>query len=87
MIYPLLLIGRLAVDEKYQNQKIGQKLLIDALKRCVVVSRSQIGSTAFIVDPIDKSSKSFYHQYGFVELPDRGKMFLPMKTVENSFKT
>lgn len=83
---PVTLIGRLAVDEKYQDQKIGQKILIDALKRCVDVSQSQIGSMAVIVDPIDKLATSFYRQYGFIELPDRKRMFLPMKTIEKLFK-
>jgi hypothetical protein len=28
----------------------------------------------------------FYQKYGFIKLPDSGKMFLPMKTIINIFK-
>jgi len=40
---------------------------------------------AVIVDPIDESAIKFYEKYGFTLLPDSGKMFLSMKTVETLF--
>jgi len=43
-------------------------------------------SLAVVVDPVDKSAVRFYRQYGFILLPDSGKMFLPMKTVSLLFK-
>jgi hypothetical protein len=36
---------------------------------------------AVIVDPIDADAVRFYQKYGFILLPDRGKMFLPMETI------
>ena len=83
---PTTLLGRLAVDNNYQGQEIGKILLIDALKRCFLLSKS-IGSFAVIVDPLDKEAESFYSKYGFIKLPDSGKMFLPMKTISLLFKT
>ena len=74
-------MGRLAVGEKYKGQKIGELLLLDALKRSYDVSKKSIGSMAVIVDPIDHEAFSFYKKYGFIELPDSGKMFLTMKTI------
>jgi GNAT superfamily N-acetyltransferase len=82
---PTTLLGRLAVDTKYQNQGIGKILLIDALKRCYLLSKN-IGSFAVIVDPLDKEAESFYAKYGFIKLPDSVKMFLPMKTITHLFK-
>jgi hypothetical protein len=41
---------------------------------------------AVIVDPIDNNAISFYKKYGFIELPDSGKMFLPMTTISKLFK-
>jgi hypothetical protein len=42
-------------------------------------------SFAIIVDPLDKEAQKFYKKYGFIDLPDSGKMFLPMKTVNQLF--
>lgn len=81
---PTTLLGRLAVDEQYQGQKIGKILLIDALKRCYEISKI-IGSFAVVVDPIDSNAEAFYQKYGFINLPDSKKMFLPIKTIEQLF--
>ena len=81
---PVTLLGRLAVSENFQKQGIGELLLIDALKRSYFVSE-EIGSMAVIVDPIDEAATRFYQKYGFILLPDSGKMFLSMKTVGKLF--
>jgi len=81
---PLTLIGRLAVDKIYQGQGIGKILLVDALRRSYELSK-QIGSFAVIVDPLDKDAELFYLKYGFIKLPDSGKMFLTMKTIDQLF--
>lgn len=83
---PVTLLGRLAVDLKYRGKGFGKLLLIDALKRSYDVSLKSIGSMAIIVDPLDVEAEEFYQKYGFVKLPDGGKMFLPMKTVGQLFK-
>lgn len=79
---PATLIGRLAVDDKYRGQGLGEKLLLDALQRCLVHSR-QIASCAVIVDAKDEQAKSFYEKYGLLELPEiPNRLFLSMATVE-----
>jgi GNAT superfamily N-acetyltransferase len=82
---PTTLLGRLAIDIHFQGKGIGKLLLIDALKRSFELSKS-IGSFAVIVDPLDKDAEMFYDKYGFIELPDSGKMFLPMKTIKELFE-
>lgn len=82
---PAILLGRMAVDKKFQGQGLGKLLLVDALRRCVEASES-IGAFALVVDPLDEQAKSFYARYGFIELPDSGKMFLPMKTIRKLFE-
>ncbi len=82
---PTILLGRIAIDKKYQGKGAGKVLLIDALKRCEESSRS-IGSYAVVVDPIDKLAENFYMRFGFIHLPDSGKMFLPMKTIKDLFE-
>src|SRR5450759_5031175 len=78
---PDTLLGRLAVAKSLAGRGIGELLLIDALKRSYHVSVSSIASMAVIVDPIDEGAIGFYSKYGFILLPDSGKMFLPMKTI------
>lgn len=78
---PVTLLGRLAVDKSVAGQGFGQLLLMDALKRSYDVSNSEIGSMAIVVDPIDEQAIRFYDKYGFILLPDSGKMFLQMKTI------
>lgn len=82
---PSTLLGRLAIDMKFQGQGIGKLILIDALKRSFEISKT-IGSFAVIVNPIDRDAEKFYAKYGFIRLPDSGKMFLPMKTIEQLFE-
>ena len=82
---PTTLLGRLAIDKRFQKQGVGKLLLIDALKRSYEISKS-IGSFAVIVDPIDNNAESFYNKYGFIKLPDRGKMFMAMNTIKNLFE-
>ncbi len=83
---PTVLLGRLAVDINFQGQGIGKLLLIDALKRSFEASKA-IGSFAVITDPIDIQAENFYARYGFIKLPDSGKMFLPMKTIAQLFQS
>lgn len=82
---PVTLLGRLAVDQSFQNQGLGALLLIDALKRSYNTAVSSVGSMAVVVDPIDEKAHSFYLKYGFIDLPDSGRMFIPMGTVAQLF--
>ncbi|UPT65346.1 MAG: GNAT family N-acetyltransferase [Sphingobacteriales bacterium JAD_PAG50586_3] len=81
---PTTLLGRLAVDLDYKGRGVGKMLLIDALKRSFDASKT-IASMAVVVDPLDKEAENFYTKYGFILLPDSGKMFIAMKTIEQLF--
>jgi len=82
---PTTLIGRMAIDKKFQGQGFGKILLIDALKRSFDNSQV-IGSFAVVVDPIDKDAEMFYKKYDFIKLPDSGKMFIATKTLNELFE-
>lgn len=81
---PATLLGRLAVDINYKGQGLGANLLMDALRRSYNNSL-QIASMAVIVDLIDEESMAFYNHFGFIALPDSGKMFIPMALLKNIF--
>jgi len=81
---PVILLGRLAVNQNYQGQGIGETLLIDALKKSYSVS-AEVGAMAVLVDPLDNNAVRFYEKYEFITLPDSAKMFLPMSTIAKLF--
>ena len=85
-IIPTTLLGRLAVDNRFKGLGIGKLLLIDALRKSYDLSKV-IGSFAVVVDPIDDDAFRFYKKYGFITLPDSGKMFLPMNTIKSLFES
>ncbi|MDR3695680.1 GNAT family N-acetyltransferase [Mucilaginibacter sp.] len=78
---PVTLPGRLAVDIKYKGQGLGGLLLLDALKRSFTVAGESLGSIGVVVDPLDDEATAFYEKFGFILLPDSGKMFLPMADI------
>ena len=39
------------------------------------------GFIEVVVDPLDENAAAFYKKFGFILLPDSGKMFLPMADV------
>ncbi|WP_410526069.1 GNAT family N-acetyltransferase [Rickettsia endosymbiont of Ceutorhynchus obstrictus] len=83
--YPLpgILIGKLAVDMKYQGLGIGSELLIDALKRIYIASKNVFGIYAVIVEAKNDKAKLFYEHFGFINFHNKPKsLYLPIKTIE-----
>jgi predicted GNAT family N-acyltransferase len=78
---PIALIGRLAVDRTMQGKKLGETLLIDALKR-VLGAAEHVGIYAVVVDALNERVQSFYCKYGFHELlDDKLHLYLPVKVI------
>ena len=65
---PVLLLGRLAVDKRYHNQRLGQALLRDAMIRAVSVA-GDAGVFALLVHALSDQAKQFYLSRGFVASP------------------
>ena len=82
---PAVLLGRLAVDQRFAGQGWGKALLIDALRRTLEHSR-QIAAMAIVVDAKDDAARGFYEQFGFQRLVDHEqRLFLAMGTIEQLF--
>ena len=80
---PVILLARLAVDQSVQGQHLGESLLLDALRRCLVLA-DPLGIHAVEVDAIDPHARSFYQKYGFLPLLDDAlHLFLPMATIRD----
>jgi GNAT superfamily N-acetyltransferase len=78
---PVVLIGRLAVDRFLHGRRLGEFLLLDALRVADSLSR-RIGIRAVEVDAIDEAAIRFYEKYGFLALQDDPQhLFLPMSVV------
>lgn len=82
---PTTLLGSLAINNRFERQGVEKLMLIDALKRTYELSKT-VGSFAVVVDPIDQDAENIYDKYGFIKLSDSGKMFLPMKTINQIFE-
>jgi GNAT superfamily N-acetyltransferase len=65
---PVLVLGRLAVHEKWVGCGVGRGLLKDALLRCAEGARI-VGGRAILCHAIDEKAKAFYLKHGFHESP------------------
>jgi GNAT superfamily N-acetyltransferase len=78
---PVVLIGRLAVDQTTQKQGLGAMLLVDALRRALQISE-QVGIRAVEVHALDEVARNFYLKFGFRSLRDDPQhLFLPMHEI------
>jgi GNAT superfamily N-acetyltransferase len=64
---PVLLIARLAVDERLHGNGLGSSLLQDALLRCAGVAET-VGVRA-VVAHAEERARGFYDQFGFEASP------------------
>ncbi|WP_424595924.1 GNAT family N-acetyltransferase [Bradyrhizobium sp.] len=81
--YPLVsatLIGRLAVSEARQGERLGAMLLADAVRRAYR-SADTVGSSMLVVDALNERAAAFYEGNGFVSLPDSLRLVLPMHAI------
>ncbi len=85
--YPAILIGRLALDRRYQGRQLGRRLLLDALYRCLVLS-GRLGALAVVVDAKDALARDFYRHMRFLPLDGHDlKLYIPMASIASLFAT
>lgn len=65
---PAVLLARLAVALSHQGQKLGERLLADAVRRAVAASEN-LGIALIVVDALDDDAAAFYEKYGFQRWP------------------
>lgn len=61
---PVMVLARLAVDQRAQGMKLGGSLLQDAVSRAVNVAQNA-GVRALVVHALHEPAKQFYIRYGF----------------------
>ncbi len=65
---PVILVGRLAIDSRFQGRRVGADLLGDAVWRTLRAAEIA-GIRAILVSAISPEVKRFYERYGFVSSP------------------
>uniref|UniRef100_A0A7C9JDS7 N-acetyltransferase n=1 Tax=Muribaculaceae bacterium Z82 TaxID=2304548 RepID=A0A7C9JDS7_9BACT len=71
---PVILLGMLGVDKRFQGHGLGHDLLLDAVHRSLAIAGT-LGARALVVDPADDKARAFYEKYGFAPLPGTNRMF------------
>ncbi len=65
---PVLVLGRLAIDRRFQNRGFGHALLRDAIVRAAHAAEI-VGAVALLVHALSESARRFYHSCGFIDFP------------------
>jgi len=82
---PIVLLGQLAVDLKFQGQGCAQSMLAFGLRTAVRVSRD-VGCFGVALHPLDERLRGFYRRFGFEDLPFDPKraMFVSIADLERN---
>jgi GNAT superfamily N-acetyltransferase len=76
---PVMVLGRLTVDHRFQGQGLGRALLRDALLRTLQAAEIA-GVRAILVHAKDDRARAFYERGGFLPSPiDPLTLMLPLK--------
>jgi len=81
---PAFLLGRLAVDKRYQGKDIGEVLLSRCFEHCLTIAK--VSGARYLITDARESAVSWYERYNFRTIvgaanPDSIKMFVDLKVV------
>lgn len=80
-LLPVVRLARLAVDNRFQGQGIGQTLLVDAMARVIRVAELS-GCMGLTVDAKDDKAAGYYEGFGFRQAPENGLLlFMPLPEI------
>lgn len=65
---PSVILGRLAVDQRWQGKGLGGALLRDAVERSNRASK-EVSARLMIVHALSPEAEEFYRHHGFIRLP------------------
>lgn len=77
----VVLLGRLAVDQSAQRQRIGTTMLLRALKQTEIAAQT-LGIYALVVDALNDRAREWYLGFGFEPfLDDPNHLFLTISAI------
>lgn len=83
---PIILIARLAVDQRYQRQRLGSRLLAEALRLSIAASDTA-AARLVVVDAIDEQTAAFYRRWGFIDVPENPhRLFRKISDIRRSLE-
>ncbi len=65
---PVVLLGRLAIDQQFKGEGLGADLLRDAVLRSIRIA-DDVGVRALLVNAISDQAAAFYQHHGFAPSP------------------
>ncbi len=77
---PVILLGQLGVDIKFQKRGIGDLLLTDAQARADEISR-KVGIRALMLDARNERLAEWYGKHDFIRFPDSLRMFKSIEAI------
>jgi GNAT superfamily N-acetyltransferase len=78
---PIMLLARLAVDQRWHGQGAGKALLRDAIRRTLQAA-GIAGIRAFAAHAKNDQARRFYERFDFIPSPaDPAHLFVPLKDV------
>lgn len=82
-LVPAILLGRLAVDNRFQGQDMSTLLLLDALRRAL---HTGVGVKLIVVDALNERAAAFYERRQFRRFADQPRrLYLTLSTVREVF--
>lgn len=80
---PVMVLARLAVDQRFHGHKLGAAMLQDAVQRTLAVAQTA-GIRALLVHALNESSRQFYMHYGFESSPANPMTMMLLLHARNS---
>jgi ribosomal protein S18 acetylase RimI-like enzyme len=79
---PVVRIGRLAVDRRFQRRGLGELMLMNAVYR---IMQDAAAAFALLVDAKNDQAAAFYARYGFRPIAGKPRtLFLPLATAQKT---
>jgi len=80
---PVVLLARLAVDERYKRQRLGEKTLITALRKSVALTDTGLPALGIILDVLNDDALRFYQHFEMFEpfTDNPMRLFVSMHTL------
>ncbi len=71
---PVILLGQLGIDQKFQGRGYGELMLMDAQARVAEIS-DKVGIRAVMLDARNENLARWYERHDFIRLPGQFRMF------------
>jgi GNAT superfamily N-acetyltransferase len=80
---PAALLGRLAVDQRFQKQGVGRMMIFNALRNTL---SSAVAAAVFTVEAKNEKAATFYRHCGFEAFPTAAHyFFVPIQEIRRMF--